>query len=478
VKRDLYAEVSERILSELQRGAVPWVKPWAATPGQNVPQNAVTSRPYSGCNVILLWLARNRGWATPRFLTFKQAQEAGGHVRKGEHGTKVYFVKQLQVKDGDGDEAESRLIPMMREYTVFNVDQCDGLPDSIRAGKPMRVRNPDTRDVLADEFLRSTGADIREGHGEAYYVPSHDFISMPAFQAFKGADHFYNVAFHELTHWTGHKSRLDRDLKNRFGGRAYAAEELVAELGAAFLSAEFGFDGDVRNAGYIATWIELLKADKRAFFTAASKASKAADYLRGLALCRACHRGSLTREHHHVTQFQPLTLQAQLAYDAAINSPSPDWRAVAELFRAAMRASPTRASKPKAPAIADYNVDRIKLKCRSPRIAARFMDGEAVFTHVPSAPGRPLNIGRALRVAIMMYRSRRTVRQRYGFREYDRAMPVPEIFQVRCLETDELFDVDICNAHTARERASNDPQCAKPMRHAMEESGIIGSRPA
>ena len=106
---------------------------------------------------------------------------------------------------------------------------------------------------LADDFLRSTGADIREGHGEAYYVPSRDFISMPAFQAFKGADHFYNVAFHELTHWTGHKSRLDRDLKNRFGSRNYAAEELIAELGAAFLCAEFGFDGDVRNAGYIAT---------------------------------------------------------------------------------------------------------------------------------------------------------------------------------------------------------------------------------
>src|SRR3954466_8140970 len=148
----------------------------------------------------------------------------------------------------------------------------------------MRVRNPDLRDALADDFLRSTWVYFREGHGEAYYAPGHDFISMPAFSAFKGGDHFYNVAFHELTHWTGHKSRLDRDLRNRFGSRAYAAEELVAELGAAFLCAEFGFDGDVRNAGYIATWIELLKSDKRAFFTACSKASKAADYLRGLAL--------------------------------------------------------------------------------------------------------------------------------------------------------------------------------------------------
>lgn len=284
MKRDLYREVSERIVAELERGAAPWVKPWSATAGQNVPQNAATNRPYSGCNVILLWLARDRGWPTPRFLTFKQAIEAGGNVRKGEHGTKVYFVKQLQVKEGEGQEAESRLIPMMREYTVFNVAQTEGLPESIRSGKPMRVRNPDTRDAFADDFLRSTGADIREGQGEAYYVPSHDFISMPAFQAFKGADHFYNVAFHELIHWTGNKSRLDRDLRNRFGSRNYAAEELVAELGAAFLSSEFGFDGDVRNAGYIATWIELLKADKRAFFTACSKAYKAAEYLRGLAL--------------------------------------------------------------------------------------------------------------------------------------------------------------------------------------------------
>ncbi len=284
MKRDPYAEVSQRIVSELEQGAAPWVKPWSATPGQNVPQNAVTNRPYSGCNVVLLWLARSRGWATPRFLTFKQAIEAGGNVRKGEHGTKVFFVKQLQIKDSTSEDSGTRLVPMLREYTVFNVDQCDNLPDRIRAGKPMRVRNPDTRDKLADDFLRATGANIREGHGEAYYVPGHDYISMPAFEAFKGADYFYNVAFHELTHWTGHRSRLDRDLRKRFDVRAYAVEELVAELGAAFLSAEFGFDGDVRNAGYIANWIDLLKSDKRAFFTACSKASQAADYLRRLAL--------------------------------------------------------------------------------------------------------------------------------------------------------------------------------------------------
>src|SRR5438105_4807212 len=121
MKRDIYAEVSARIVAELERGAAPWVKPWSVTSGQNVPQNAVSNRPYSGCNVILLWLTRNRGWATPRFLTFKQALEAGGHVRRGEHGTKVYFIKQLQVKDDSSTENETRLVPMLREYTVFCV---------------------------------------------------------------------------------------------------------------------------------------------------------------------------------------------------------------------------------------------------------------------------------------------------------------------------------------------------------------------
>jgi antirestriction protein ArdC len=284
MKRDLYAEVSARIIAELEGGAAPWIKPWSATTGANTPCNAVSNRPYSGCNVILLWMAQAAGYRVPRYLTFKQASELGGHVRKGERGTKVYFVKQLEVCDDGNDSLPARLVPMMREYTVFNVEQCEDLPDSVKASRPLRVRNPDTRDELADEFLRSTGADTREGHGEAYYVPSRDFISMPAFGAFKSADHFYGTAFHELTHWTAHASRLDRDLKNRFGSRNYAGEELIAELGAAFLCAEFGFDGDLRHAGYICHWIELLKADKRAFFTACSHASKAADYLRRLAL--------------------------------------------------------------------------------------------------------------------------------------------------------------------------------------------------
>jgi antirestriction protein ArdC len=279
MKRDLYAEVSARIVVELERGAAPWVKPWSATAGMNNPCNAVTNRPYSGCNVVLLWMARAAGYRAPRFLTYKQALELGGHVWKGEHGTKVYFVKQLQVRDKDSDdESATRLVPMLREYTVFNVDQCENLPARVITLGNTKPRNRDERDPTVDEFLACSGANIREGSGEAYYRPSDDFISLPRFQDFKSAAHFYGTAFHEL------ESRLNRDLRLRFGDRSYAAEELVAELCAAFLCAEFAIDGDMRHAGYIQSWIGLLKHDCRAFFTACSKAQAAADYLRGLAL--------------------------------------------------------------------------------------------------------------------------------------------------------------------------------------------------
>lgn len=161
---------------------------------------------------------------------------------------------------------------------------------------------------------------------------------------------------------------------------------------------------------------------------------------------------------------QTLCKQAQTAYKAARSSTCPDWRAVAELFRAAVQSRRANGTtKPKPDALPDYDVDRVKLLCRSPRIAVRFMDGEAVFTHVPSAPGKSLNIGRALRVAIVMYRSRKAVQQRAGFAEYDRAIRVPEIFQVRCLDTDELFDPGACSRHTAAERGSSNPERAAAM---------------
>jgi antirestriction protein ArdC len=284
MKRDLYAEVSARIVAELEAGAAPWVKPWSATPGANTPCNAVTNRPYSGCNVVLLWMAQAAGYRTPRYLTFKQALELGGNVRRGERGVTVFFVKRLQVADRDGAEGDTKIVPIMKAYTVFNVEQCENLPDRVLTLGEIKPRNPDERGPTIDEFLVCSGAEIREGAGEAYYRLGDDFISLPRFEAFKSAAHFYGVAFHELGHWTGHKSRLDRDLRHRFGERAYAAEELVAELCAAFLCAEFSLDGDLRHSGYIQSWIGLLKADTRAFFTACSKAQAAADYLRGLAL--------------------------------------------------------------------------------------------------------------------------------------------------------------------------------------------------
>ena len=293
MKRDLYAEVSTRIVAELETGAAPWIKPWSATPGANTPCNAATNRPYSGCNVVLLWMAQGAGYRTRRFLTFKQALGLGGNVRKGEHGTKVYFVKQLQVRDkGADDDAATRIVPMLREYTVFNVDQCDNLPARVVALGEVKPRNGGERDATIDEFLAGTGATIQEGFGEAYYRPGEDVISLPRFEGFKNAAHFYSTAFHELGHWTGHKSRLARDLRHRFGDRAYAAEELVAELCSAFLCAEFSIDGDLRHAGYIQNWIGLLKADSRAFFTACSKAQAAADYLRSLALAEPTERAA------------------------------------------------------------------------------------------------------------------------------------------------------------------------------------------
>jgi len=273
-----YDDVTNRILAQLEAGTPPWIKEWKSIGRGNIPMNAVTKRPYSGGNIIFLWA---HGYAVQRFLTFKQALDAGGSVRKGEHGIKVFYVSKLEKTSDDG--GKPNLIPFLKEYTVFNITQCHGLPDEYLTGEAKAI-NVGKRDEEAQAFIQITGADFREGHGEAYYAAGADFISMPAFESFKDADCFYATSFHELGHWSGHKSRLDRDLTNRFGNRAYAAEELVAELASAFLCAEFGINKEVRHASYIANWIELLRADDRAFFTAASQAQKATDYLRGLAL--------------------------------------------------------------------------------------------------------------------------------------------------------------------------------------------------
>lgn len=286
MKTDIYSQVTDKILAGLENGTAPWVKPWSARAfkGGAFAHNAVSKRQYSGVNVVLLWMAQDEGGFTAnRWLTFKQAKEAGGNVRKGERGTMVVFVSHM-VREDEKTGEEVR-IPFLKKYTVFNVEQCEGLSETITGESlPMPVNKGD-RAELADMFIAETGADFAEiGGDRAYYSPAQDHVRMPRFEQFKSADHFYATAFHELGHWTGHENRLHRDFSGRFGSRSYAAEELVAELTAAFLCAEFGFDGDLRHTSYIKNWISLLKADSRAFVTAASKAQQAADFLRQTAL--------------------------------------------------------------------------------------------------------------------------------------------------------------------------------------------------
>ncbi len=271
----VYESVTRSIIAELEQGAAPWVKPWKG--GKRVgimPANAVTGRCYSGINIPILWHAADvRSYPTNAWLTFKQALEKGACVRKGEKGTQVVFTKRLSVKKDD-DADEERQISMLRASTVFNVAQVDSFdtPDTTAAPAPPAG--------AVDALAAATGADIRHGGDRACFVPSKDFIALPNPSTFENEGHYQATKLHELVHWSGHETRLNRDLRNRFGTRAYAAEELVAELGAAFLCAHLGVQGELRHAGYIGNWLELLKSDDRAIFTAASKASQAADYLR------------------------------------------------------------------------------------------------------------------------------------------------------------------------------------------------------
>jgi len=273
---DLYQSVTADIVADLEAGVAPWVKPWKAGKCTGImPTNAITGRCYSGINVPILWHAADaRGYATNGWLTFKQALDHGAHVRKGEKGTQVVFTKRLTVKEeGDDDE---RQISMLRTFVVFNVAQVEGLPELA----PIMEPSTGVLHERAETFIKATGAQFRMSGNSACYIPSLDLIEIPYQGLFEDQEEFYAVALHELTHWSGSDRRLKRDLTGRFGTRAYAAEELVAELGAAFLCAHLGIVGQLRHASYIASWISLLKADERAIFTAASKASVAADYLR------------------------------------------------------------------------------------------------------------------------------------------------------------------------------------------------------
>ncbi len=273
-------EVTDRILDQLKAGVCPWKQPWTGGTGSSLmPVNHVTDRAYSGVNVLLLWIrAQDAGYSTNRWVTYKQAQQAGGNIRKGEKGVRVVFVSTFERETQNGPER----VPFLKSFTVFNVAQCDGL--SLSVDEPRESVSQHERDEDAEGFIRTTGATIHHGEGRAYYRQLTDSIMIPDFETFTSASAYYATVFHELGHWTGAPARLDRQFGKRFGDDAYAAEELVAELTSAFCCAELGVQNTGADAAYIAHWVKFLTDHSTAILTAASKASKALEYLRGKAI--------------------------------------------------------------------------------------------------------------------------------------------------------------------------------------------------
>lgn len=281
----LYQEITDKIIAELEAGRVPWVQPWrtaAANAPLAMPKNASTERRYSGINVLILWGAViERGFSGQSWLTFRQALGLGGNVRKGERGTTVVYADRFVPHDEKkraveaGEDAQA--IPFLKRFTVFNTDQCDALPEEVAKAAPPPP--PVVVEPAAERLIAATGADFRIGGARAFYSPSGDFVQVPPPQAYFESINWHRTAFHELGHWTGHSSRLDRDHSGSFGSKSYAREELVAEMAGAFVCASLGIVPTVRHADYIGSWLEVLREDNRAIVRAASAASKAADYL-------------------------------------------------------------------------------------------------------------------------------------------------------------------------------------------------------
>jgi antirestriction protein ArdC len=282
-RASLYDEVTAKIIAQLEAGAFPWVKPWsasAAVPG--LPRNAVTGRPYSGINVLILWGAVfEGGYPSQDWLTFKQALSLGGCVRKGERGHTVFYADRF-TPEAERDRAaqtgdEARVIPFLKRFTVFNAAQCDDLPARLSSDPvPLPEREQHS---AAEALIAATGADFRIGGAKAFYDVVGDYVQVPPQPAFTHQIDYYRTALHELGHWSGSKMRLSRDQSGDFGTALYAREELCAEMASAFLCASLGIVPTVRHADYLASWLGVLRADSRAIFKAASQASKAADYL-------------------------------------------------------------------------------------------------------------------------------------------------------------------------------------------------------
>ena len=287
-RKDVYTRVTERIIADLEQGIRTWMRPWsvAHTAGRITKPLRHNGTPYRGMNILLLWgEAMDKGYTAPIWMTFKQALELDAHVRKGEHGSLVVYANSItKTETNEKGEDTEREIPFMKGYTVFNVEQVDGLPAHYYA----QALNPlplSERIDNADRFMTNTAATIHHGGNRAFYAPAQDAIQLPPFEAFKDKESYYATALHELTHWTKHEHRLERDFSaKRFGDQGYAREELVAELGAAFLCADLGITPEIRDdhAAYLGHWLTVLKEDKRAIFSAAAHAQRAADFLNGL----------------------------------------------------------------------------------------------------------------------------------------------------------------------------------------------------
>jgi antirestriction protein ArdC len=265
------------------------VQPWGSTGLKaplGLPQNAATGRRYSGVNILILWNAvAERGFSDQRWLTFRQALDLGGHVRKGEKGTTVVFADRFIPErararaEEAGEEPEA--IPFLKRFILFNTDQCDGLPAEVLLPAPESTAPPREDAIVprAEALIRAIGADLRVGGSRAFYAPAKDFIQVPPKSAFFEQINWYRTVFHEHSHWTGAKNRLDRDQSGCFGSSSYAREELVAEISGAYVCAALSIVPTVRHNDYLANWIDCLQEDNRAIVRAASAASKAADYL-------------------------------------------------------------------------------------------------------------------------------------------------------------------------------------------------------
>ncbi|RVH46865.1 DUF1738 domain-containing protein [Sinorhizobium meliloti] len=278
--KDTYQRITDTIIEQLEAGTKPWIRPWrGSSRGSLVPRRA-TGEAYRGINVLTLWLASElAGYEENTWMTYRQAQDLGGQVRKGEKGSLVVKYGTFTPKEREDDD--ERAIPYLKGYTVFNVEQIENLPDRFYRPAEELPATPVAHLETVETFVRNTGAAITYGGTTACYRPAPDDILMPDRASFVEEVHLYSTLLHEMSHWSGATHRLDRDLSGRFGSESYAIEELVAELSASFLCADLGVAHDPRDntATYLESWLKVLKNDKRAIITAAAKAQAAADYL-------------------------------------------------------------------------------------------------------------------------------------------------------------------------------------------------------